>query len=562
MEWKQTAKFRRPFGKGSLGLVACALTACAPSTGAGDPGAAQPRTPPNILFILADDLGYGDLQCYGNPYLDTPVLNRLAGEGVRLISHYAPSPLCAPSRAGFLTGRYNHRSGAIDVSSNRGIDRIALDELTFGDYFRGAGYATALIGKWHNGLYNHDYLPHDRGFELFYGFPNGQQDYWEWNLHRNDAIEPHDGRYMTDAFNDEAIRFIRERGDKPFAVFLAHHTPHVPLQAPEHLIKKYEQRLDGRYDKSVAIIYAMIEAMDSGLGRVFEALRETGDWSNTVIVFTSDNGAHLGASPRRGESLYRYNGGLSGNKGLVLEQGIRVPAIVSWPGRLPRGHVVSDPIHGCDWLPTLHNLTGAPPPAGAKPLDGRDILPLLQGQQGASASARFLPFQKNRYTPVAHSGGAIRSGEWKLYWPAVRETARKDIARDNYSFERGAVELHWEMPIDPDLPGYAGVRTEAPRLFNLVEDPGERRDRAAEFPELVDHLRRQYDAWFDDVMADWRDANQRIIEHDRAYWRERDVPDPARLFDGYWRWDKVDANPEEDDPLRVFTGYWNFMEKR
>ncbi|MFP6766048.1 MAG: sulfatase-like hydrolase/transferase, partial [Planctomycetaceae bacterium] len=248
---------------------------------------------PNIVFILADDLGIGDLQCYGNPVIETPHLDALAGTGVRLTDHYAPSPLCAPSRAGYLTGRFNHRTGAVDVPGNRGLDRIALSEKTFGDCFRYAGYATALIGKWHNGLYCRDYLPHQRGFDLFYGFANGGQDYWKWNLLQNDQARPHDGRYLTDALNDEAERFIRTCTARkaPFALFLAHHAPHSPFQAPAPLIEKYQQRLGPDGSRQVATIYAMIEAMDTGLGRVFSTLRETGQWEQTLIVFTSDNGA-------------------------------------------------------------------------------------------------------------------------------------------------------------------------------------------------------------------------------------------------------------------------------
>lgn len=543
-----------------LGLLAgCALFGL-PADLCGESTAGDER-PPNILFILADDLGYGDLQSYGNPYLETPNLNRLAAEGVSLTDHYAPSPLCAPSRAGFLTGRYNHRTGGIDVSSNRGIDRIALDELTFGDYFRHAGYATALIGKWHNGLYNRDYLPHNRGFDLFYGFPNGEMNFWEWYLQRNDAVESHDGRYLTDVFNDETIAFIREHREQPFAVFLAHLTPHFPLQAPRELIAKYVDIIDGRYDKSVAILYAMIEAMDSGLGRVFDELRELGLWENTVVVFTSDNGAVLGRSRRPGESMYRYNGGFSGRKGLVLEQGIRVPAIVSWPGRVAGGSWVTAPVHGCDWLPTLFAMTGADEPAAAKPFDGRSVLPLLQGADGPEWRGRKLPFQKNRYTPVAHSGAAIRSGEWKLYWPAVRETAQKDLARDNVSFERGAVRPHWEMPIDPWLPTFEGVEPMRPRLFNIVADPAERHDRARARPDIVAELKAAYDAWFADVFADWEAAWDCIVAHDREYWRDREPPDPAELFEGFWLWDQVEADPETDNPLEVFTGFWNYKER-
>jgi len=224
---------------------------------------------PNILFILADDLGWGDLRCYGNPQIDTPVLDSLVEDGVRLTAQYSPSPLCSPARAGYLTGRFNHRTGAVDVPSNRGLDRVDLSEKTFGDYFRHAGYATALIGKWHNGLYCRDYLPYRRGFDWFFGFPHGGQDYWKWNLLRNDDAVPHDGRYMTDALNDEAIRFIGEQKAKPFALFLAHHAPHSPLQAPDSLVRKYRQRLAKDASEAVAITYAMIEAMDTVLDRVF-----------------------------------------------------------------------------------------------------------------------------------------------------------------------------------------------------------------------------------------------------------------------------------------------------
>jgi arylsulfatase A-like enzyme len=231
---------------------------------------------PNVIFILADDLGWGDLVCYGNPVIDTPVLDALDARGVRFTAHYSPSPLCAPARAGYLTGRFNHRTGAVDVPSNRGLDRIDLSELTFGDWFRQAGYATALLGKWHNGLYAREQLPHHRGFDLFWGFPNGGQDYWRWNVLHNDAVIPHDGRYLTDALNDEAVRFVRTPRDRPFALLLAHHAPHSPLQAPQPLVAKYRSRLGGDPSEAVAVTYAMIEAMHAGLGRVFQAALQRG----------------------------------------------------------------------------------------------------------------------------------------------------------------------------------------------------------------------------------------------------------------------------------------------
>ncbi len=521
--------------------------------------AASPALPtlaekPNVLFILADDLGIGDLACYGNPHVKTPALDALAASGVRLTDHYAPSPLCAPSRAGFLTGRFNHRTGAVDVPSNRGLDRIALSEKTFGDYFRHAGYKTALIGKWHNGLYCRDYLPHQRGFDLFFGFPNGGQDYWKWNLLRNDEPVSHDGRYLSDALNEEAIAFMRAAvaDGRPFALFLAHHAPHSPFQAPAELVANYRGLPD-----NVAKIYAMIEAMDAGLARVFQALDEVGVQDETIIVFTSDNGAHLGMA--EGESTQRFHAGFSGNKGDVGEQGIRVPAIVSWPGRISAGRVIATPVHGCDWLPTLFGLTGAEPPQDAKPLDGLDILPALLGEPPPALENRALPFQKNRYRPAAHSDAAIRRGRWKLVWPGAPETMRKDGARDNPSYRRGIVRPHWEMPLDRELGPVPDFEEKAPRLFDLAADPGEKRDLAAAHPELVAELTRAYDAWFAEVMTDWRQARKSILDRDRAYWTGRVAPDPAELFADFWQWRKAppDTDPKTADPLEIFRGYWS-----
>ena len=517
-----------------------------------------PKSRPNILFILADDLGWGDLRCYGNPQIDTPVLDALAKEGARLTSHYSPSPLCSPARAGFLTGRFNHRTGAVDVPSNRGLDRLDLSEKTFGDYFRHAGYSTALVGKWHNGLYCRDLLPHRRGFDQFYGFPNGGQDYWKWNLLRNDDAAPHDGRYLTDALNDEAIRFIREHQGKPFALFLAHHAPHSPLQAPKPLVEKYRQRLGKDASEAVVVTYAMIEAMDNGLGRVFQTIKDEGQWENTVIVFTSDNGPVLGRDPQLG-SQKRFNGDFSGEKGDVLEGGIRVPGIVAWPGHIPGGQVIVTPVHGCDWLPTLFSLTGASAPTEAKPFDGLNIMPLLMGRPTPPLMNRTMLFQRNRYAPTAHCMAAIRDDRWKLYWPGNAAALKKDSARDNPSFGRGIVRPHWEMPLDRQLDAPSTAPQPAPRLYNLDADPAEKHDLATRHPEIVKTLAAKHDAWFSEVIIEWEQSRARILEHDRAYWTGRVAPGAAVLFNDFWQWKHAPqgTDPKTADPLKVFRGYWN-----
>ena len=513
---------------------------------------------PNILFIIADDLGWGDLRCYGNPVIDTPTLDGLAKAGVRFTDHYSPSSLCAPARAGFLTGRYNHRTGAVDVPSNRGLDRLDLSEKTFGDYFRHAGYATALIGKWHNGAYCQDYLPNRRGFDLFFGFPNGGQDYWKWNLLRNDAAVPHDGRYLTDALNDEAITFIREHGAKPFALWLAHHAPHGPLQAPEALVQKYEKRLGKDASKAVAVTYAMIEAMDTGLVRVFQTLKDEGLWEKTIIVFTSDNGPVLRRDAELGSQM-RFNGAFSGEKESILEGGIRVPGIVAWPGHIQGGRAVSTPVHGCDWLPTLYSLAGKSAPVGAKPFDGLNLMPLLEAKPAPAVVARFLPFQRNRYAPARHVNASIREGRWKLYWPGDEASFKKDSGRDNPSFGRGILHPHWEMPLDRQLDSPTTAPQPAPRLYDLDADPAEQHDVAAQHPEIVKSLAAKHDAWFVEVTAEWQQTRAHIVEQDRAYWKDRPAPDPAALFKDYWQWKAAPkgTDPKTADPLKVFRGFWS-----
>ena len=557
MTSKRNSMNRRDFIKSS-GIATISVAALTVGTASAQDAADAATSKPNILFIIADDLGIGDLRCYGNPYVDTPALDLLARQGVRLTDHYSPSPLCAPARAGYLTGRFNHRTGAVDVPSNRGLDRIALSEKTFGDYFRHAGYATALIGKWHNGLYCRDYLPHRRGFDLFYGFANGAQDYWNWNLLRNDEAVPHDGRYLTDAFNDEAIAFIRASKGKPFALFLAHHAPHAPLQAPAALVQKYRQRLAQGTSEAVAVIYAMIEAMDTGLARVFEQLKKTGQWENTIIVFTSDNGAYLGRDSKLGSTI-RCHASFSGNKGDVAEQGIRVPGIVAWPGHILAGRVVSAPVHGCDWLPTLYSLADRTAPDGAKPFDGLNIMPMLLGAATPALSVRTLLFQRNRYAPVSHVNAAIREGRWKLLWPGDEVALKKDIGRDNPSYERGILSPHWEMPLDVELDPPTTASQPPPRLYDLDADPAEQHDLAATHPELVAALARKHEAWFCEVIAEWKKSRACIVEHDHVYWKGRPAPDPAALFKDFWQWKSAPkgTDPKTADPLKVFQGYWN-----
>jgi arylsulfatase A-like enzyme len=453
---------------------------------------------PNIVFIVADDLGYGDLGCCGNGGVRTPHIDRLAREGSLLRQHYSASPLCAPARAALLTGRYNHRTGAVDVSSNRGLDRIALDEKLMPEYFRDAGYATCMIGKWHNGLHDMRHHPRARGFDEFYGFLNGGMDYYDWALDWNGETKYADGRYLTDVFTNAAVEFVGRAADsgdgaaKPFYLYLAYNAPHSPRQAPEETIETYRRM--NRFSEPVCAIYAMIEHLDRGVGEIVRSLEEAGVREETLIVVTSDNGPDFTGGAER------WNGPLSGCKGDVLEGGIRVPAIVSWPGRVPVGVRSDSLIHFCDWLPSLLAWAGIEPRSG-KPFDGVDQRDALAGRSSESSRPRF--WQRNRYAPVARCNAAMRDGDWKLVMP-MRDGADVKERSDQGFYEHGLRAPHWLMEVNPRLPSRNIGSAPPPRLFNVADDIGEQHDLANRHPDRAAEMLSAWDAWFREVDAEWK----------------------------------------------------------
>lgn len=451
---------------------------------------------PNVVFILADDLGYGDLGCYGNGILKTPNLDRLAEEGLLLTQHYSVAPLCAPARAGLLTGRYSHRTGALSVESNRGLDRISLEETTIADDFNRKGYVTSMIGKWHNGLYDMRYHPMARGFDHFLGFLNGGMYYYNWILDRDGYTERTDGRYLTDVFSDAAVGFIKGNQKNPFFLYLSYNAPHSPLEAPQELVDKYLRT--GKVNKGVATLYAMIERMDTGIGRVLQAIEETSQADNTIVVFTSDNGPWMGKYTNNGESfsMDRYNGPFRGMKQDVLEGGTRVPCLVRWPKGLRGGRTVNTIAHLTDWRPTLLEAAGIAS-SSKFPLDGRNLMPSLKS--GKDENPPALYWQYNRYDPVVHCNAAVRDGPWKLYFPGIPEAMVK-LKSDNAPYLELYQRPHYEMEIFNPPVERTLSDPQSPELYNIEADPGESVNLADQYPELVDRLTEQLENWFVEVM--------------------------------------------------------------
>jgi arylsulfatase A-like enzyme len=416
------------------------------------------ETRPNFIVIYADDLGYGDLGCYGHPMIRTPHLDRMAAEGMRFTQFYSAAEVCTPSRAALLTGRYPIRNGMCHsqfrVLRNNAAGGLPREESTLAEVLKQRGYATGMVGKWHLG-HLPEHLPPHHGFDEYFGMPysNDMQpapdapkgrekffaenpDYWRTPLIRGtNIIEPRpDQRLLTRRYTEEAVRFIRAHKRGPFFLYFAHTFPHVPLFASAEF-----------RGKSPAGFYGdVIEELDWSVGQVLDAVRAQGLAKRTLVVFSSDNGPWL---------IFNHHGGSAGplreGKGSTWEGGMRVPGIFWWPGRIPAGVVQREVAATLDVLPTFARLAGAPLPPVT--LDGVDISPLLLGKGRVERDAFFYYRGDELF--------AARQGEWKAHF----------ITRSGYG---------------PDKP----ETHNPPLLFHLGEDVGERFDRAAEHPEVLERI--------------------------------------------------------------------------
>jgi arylsulfatase A-like enzyme len=434
-----------------LALIACAAAAA--------PAAQSPSTRPNVVLIITDDVGYGDIGSYGAPDIKTPHIDRLAARGTRFTDFYANGSTCTPTRAGLISGRYQQRFELErplgSATSKDGSFGLPATGRSLPRLLRNHGYATGLIGKWHLG-YLPQFTPKVHGFDTFWGYKSGYVDYYqhtdssgERDLFDGDEPVKADG-YLTDLITQRSVKYIADHAQAPFFLEVAYSAAHWPYQVPDqpstaernsaHLLA-FHERTGTRAD-----YVKMMERADAGVGQIVAAIETAGIAANTLIIFTNDNG---------GEWLSR-NTPLFNRKFTLWEGGIRVPAIVSWPGRLPVGRVTSQVGITMDLSATILAVTGAPVPADAK-LEGINLLPILEGKSPVSDRTLFW-----RVRTAGLDQRAIRSGNWKL-------------------LHEGSARLS---------------------LFDLSTDISERNDLAATRTDVVRRLHDQLLAWEKDVDAE------------------------------------------------------------
>ena len=397
---------------------------------------------PNIVVMFADDTGWGEIGAQGNKEIPTPNIDSIAASGVKFTDGYVTCPLCSPSRAGLLTGRYQTRFGHEFNEGGAGDTfGLPLEEKTIANRMKDAGYATIAIGKWHLGWREPEFRPTARGFDEFYGTMANSAFFNVRLVDTRKSPEPtpvkDDSFYTTEAYADRAVEFIEEHKSAPFFIYLPFNAQHAPLQAPKKYLDRFPQ-LEGNR-KTFA---AMMSALDDAVGEVLGALDNNGLAENTLVVFLTDNGGPTKTTTSKNDPL-------RGSKANTLEGGIRVPFYMQWKGHLPAGKVYEEPVISLDILPTALAAAGATSPATDE-LDGVNLLPYLTGEEeeGAPHESLFWRFGKQ---------WAVRHGDYKL------------------------------VAANPD-----GLQT---KLFNLAEDIGEAKDLSSEQPEKVAELQKVYDEW-------------------------------------------------------------------
>ncbi len=432
---------------------------------------AAAETRPNVVLVITDDQGYGDLSCHGNTMLRTPHLDQLARASVRFTDFHV-DPTCSETRAALMTGRYASRAGVWHTIMGRSI--LHRDETTLGQVFAASGYRTGAFGKWHLGD-NFPYRPHDRGFQetLVHGGGGVGQtpdfwgnDYFDDTYYRNGQPEPQEG-YCTDVFFDAALKFIEANRDRPFFCYLATNTPHGPYRVAEKYSQPYVER---GVPQPMANFYGMIANIDENLGRLRDRLREWELEENTIVIFLTDNGTAAGAGdgggkkPQRANAWTGYNAGMRGTKGSAFDGGHRTPCFVSWKGRLEGNREVPQLAAHFDLLPTLIDLCQLTPPKDVD-FDGRSLRPLLWDEGDWPARTLVVHSQRLDH-PEKWRTSAVMTERWRLI--------------------------------------------NGRELYDVQADPGQAKNVASEQPEVVARLRGVYETWWDHI-DDRFDDYSRIV---------------------------------------------------
>jgi arylsulfatase A-like enzyme len=431
---------------------------------------------PNYIVIMTDDQGYGDLSCMGNTDFVTPNIDALAKDGARFTNWYASSPVCSPSRASLLTGRYPGNAGVRAIlAGHRKASGLTPQVPTIATALKGLGYRTSLVGKWHLGLKD-CCRPNANGFDRFYGFMAGCVDYYShifyWgmadghtdpthDLWENDTEVYQNGRYMTELITEKAVEEIRNYSEDkdPFFLYVAYNAPHYPMHAPEKYTKRFAHL---PWDRQ--IMAAMISAVDDGVGEIVDELKRTGQYENTCIFFQSDNGPSresrnwLDGTP---DPYYGGQaGGLKGHKYSLFEGGIRVPGIMTYPGKIPGGQVIDEPCGAIDIFPTFYKAAGGREEEFR--LDGKDILAVVSEQE--ASPHEYLFWEMDDQT-------AVRHGNYKLVLNG--RLVEGEEAKDSFF------------------------------LSDLSADPSESKNLVIELPELADQLKERALAWRDELEVNW-----------------------------------------------------------
>jgi arylsulfatase A-like enzyme len=429
------------FNKYSWSFILCLLFATSSSS--------QSKRP-NIIYIMTDDMGYGDLSCYGRKDYSTPNLDKLASQGMKFTHAYAAGPLCTPTRAAFMTGRFPARVpvGLIEPLTATQKDRaigLTPNYPSIATRVKASGYETVLIGKWHLGILP-QHGPNKNGFDYFFGIRSGAADYISHNgsgigpdLYENDSSVDVEG-YLTDLFTQKAIAFLQQAHTKPFLLILNYNAPHWPWQGPTD--KVYGDTADFRAGGSPAIFAAMMKSLDDGIGQIMNTLDVEGLAKETIVIFTSDNGGER----------YSNNGGFAKGKATLWEGGIRVPAFVRWPGHIAAGVSTPQPVITMDWTATILSVAGAQAHPDF-PLDGLDLMPICKSQ-----------------TPTA---------ERTFYWRTFQRGKQKATREGKWKYLQDGQEEH---------------------LFDLLSDPGEKKDLKATQTVIFHRLKKKYAEWEQTVL--------------------------------------------------------------